>query len=59
LTTSKDEKEQGKVALEAEPKPIRNRIPNNARHSLYELLQVAEDMGDQRMIDSITKKLNE
>ena len=32
---------------------------NSSFHSLNELLQVAMDMGDQRVIDAIKKKMQE
>jgi predicted kinase len=35
------------------------RSNNSSFHSLNELLQVAMDMGDQRVIDAIKKKMEE
>lgn len=59
MTASKDEMEQFEKPIEEEPQTPLRRNRMNSHHSLDELLKVAMDMGDQRVIDAIMKKINE
>jgi hypothetical protein len=59
---AKDEMEnttdEMKQTEEEQTKP-QPQFQNSSFHSLNELLQVAMDMGDQRVIDAIKKKMQE
>jgi hypothetical protein len=53
---NKDVEEPKDQEKEAEPK---KRAPRASHHSLDELMQVAIDMGDQRVIDAVKKMIEE
>jgi hypothetical protein len=51
--------EETKQAQQAEQSSPKKQFQNSSFHSLNELLQVAMDMGDQRVIDAVKKKMQE
>jgi hypothetical protein len=51
--------EETKQAGQEEQNRHRAQFQRSSMHSLNELLQVAIDMGDQRVIDAIKKKMEE
>jgi hypothetical protein len=51
--------EETKQAEQTEQSSPKKQSRNSSFHSLNELLQVAMDMGDQRVIDAIKKRMQE
>lgn len=56
---AKDEMEKTVEERQEQPAKPKAQFQNSSFHSLNELLQVAMDMGDQRVIDAIKKKMQE
>jgi predicted SAM-dependent methyltransferase len=60
MTTSKDELKQEQASQEtAKQAENRPKPQKQIHHSLEELLKIAMDMGDQRVIDAVKKKMEE
>jgi hypothetical protein len=56
---AKDEMEKTAEETKQVENKLKAQFQNSSFHSLNELLQVAMDMGDQRVIDAIKKKMQE
>lgn len=56
---AKDEMEKNAEEKQEQQSKSKAQFQNSSFHSLNELLQVAMDMGDQRVIDAIKKKMQE
>lgn len=56
---AKDEMEKTAEETKQDEQKPKAQFQNSSFHSLNELMQVAMDMGDQRVIDAIKKKMEE